>query len=255
VLLADAAVLSSQSMERESMQIVDLRTRRDERLLDELYRELYLPAFPIREEQEDPSVWAPALWGQDSGGSRLHFLVAGENLDEPEARQLIGFVACEYYPQSRCGLVSYMAVSPASRHHGLGRRLLETARHTLQVDADEALACLFGEVNDPDKVAPEQDSMPPRTRLKIMEKLGARRVPVPYVQPELRPGKGRSYTLMLVAFPPDRGELAAIPSQVVRAFLGELYRELGVEPLDSDPDFSAMMLSLEGDAVTLEPLR
>src|SRR3954453_5039565 len=71
-------------------EFVDLRELRDDELLERTYREVYLPSFPLPEEQEDPSTWRPLLWGEaDPDQPTLHFLVAGRGLDGSD-RELAG---------------------------------------------------------------------------------------------------------------------------------------------------------------------
>ena len=245
-------------MAEPDLELIDLRERRDEELLDALYRELFLPNFPDPDEGEDPSIWAPLLWGEpDSSQPVLHALVAGENLTSPHGRQLMGLVLCEYYRRSSCGLLSYVATRPGLRRRGLGRRLVERAVGTLRADAaadGHELRAFFGEVHDPAKVAPSEDVFDPTSRLEVMERLGARLVPVSYVQPELGPGLKRSDRLLLVAFPID-GPARELPAQTVRDFLHDLYRALGVADPDGDADYARMRAELDAPTVGLSPVR
>ena len=59
-------------------EVVDLRDGRDEALLDHLYQTLYLPNFETPEQQEDPLIWKPLLWGPVPPPPKwiLHILVA-----------------------------------------------------------------------------------------------------------------------------------------------------------------------------------
>ena len=124
----------------------------------------------------------------------------------------------------------------------------------LRADAGAAgrrLAAVFGEIHDPGKVEPGDDSMAPLDRLRVMDALGARRVPVPYVQPALSAGGERGRTLMLVAFPVEGHPVAAVESSVVRAFLGELYDVLEVPDLQRDLDFARSLVALQDDTLDL----
>ena len=110
---------------------------------------------------------------------------------------------------------------------------------------------MFGEIHDPGKVEPGDDSMAPLDRLRVMDALGARRVPVPYVQPALSAGGERGRTLMLVAFPVEGHPVAALESSVVRAFLGELYDVLEVPDLQRDLDFARSLVALQDETLDL----
>jgi GNAT superfamily N-acetyltransferase len=239
------------------LELIDLRERHDEELLAALYRELFLPNFPDPDEGEDPSIWAPLLWGEpDPSQPVLHALVAGRDLASPSGRDLRGLLLCEFYRRSSCGLLSYIAIVPTFRGRGLARWLLERAVETLRADArsgDQRLRAVFGEVHDPARVDPSQDAFDPTSRLEVMEKLGARLVPISYVQPELRPGLLRSDRLLLVAFPID-GPVRSLPAETVRDFLRDLYSALGVRDPEGDPDYTRMSGQLE-PTVSLRAVR
>ncbi len=86
-----------------------------------------------------------------------------------------------------------MAVHRGVRRQSVGRLLLARAIRTLEADAaaDGAqLRAVFGEVNDPARVQEDDDLMNGDERLETLDRMGARRVPMPYVQPQLRPGQG-----------------------------------------------------------------
>jgi hypothetical protein len=241
----------------EDVEVIDLRDRPDDGLLDRVYTELYLPSFPLPEEREDPSVWRPALWGEpEDDASTFHFLVAGSGLGGV-APKIAGLITFEYYAGSRCGLIGYVAVALGGRRAGLARELLARAVRMLHADAAAAgarLAAVFAEINDPTKVSAADDSIDPRERVAAMARMGARRVPIPYVQPELRPGQGRGRRLVLVAFPLDGTPVSTLETNVVRAFLAEYYEGFGVADPEADPDLAAMTAALDGDEVALGEL-
>jgi hypothetical protein len=180
-----------------------------------------------------------------------HFVVARAG------REVLGLIVCEYYPRSRSGLVSYVAVAEAARGRGLGRRLVDRAVALLRRDAEAAAAKLvtvFAEIHDPAKATVRDDVMRPLDRVRAMAAFGAMRVPVAYVQPELEPGAGRGRTLMLIAFPPGGGPFETLPTKVVRTFLEELYEALDVTRPREDVDFVRSLVGLSGDEVELAPL-
>lgn len=124
---------------------------------------------------------------------------------------ILGGITYELYPQSRCGLVTYMVVAPHVRERGLGRALLDGAAQQLYALGARAV---FGEVNDP-RVHGEAA----RPRLERFLRWGASVVEVPYVQPSLGAGLARDAGLRLILLPP----LRAIDDEIVHAFMRELY--------------------------------
>jgi hypothetical protein len=143
-------------------------------------------------------------------------------------------VVCERYPESGCGLVTYLVVAPHARRRGLGRALLARARETV----GEA-ALVLGEISDPrgggDAAAWD--------RLERFQRWGARALDVRYVQPDL--GDGRDRRLILVAFDPP----PVVDGAVLRGFLREFYRV--VEGKDPDGE----MLASVSDRVHWHVLR
>lgn len=124
---------------------------------------------------------------------------------------IVGGITYELYPQSRCGLVTYMVVAPHAREKGLGRALLEGAGQELYARGARAV---FGEVNDP-RVHGEAA----RPRLERFLRWGAQLVDVPYVQPSLGEGLARDDGLRLIVLPP----VPVVDAQLVRDFIRELY--------------------------------
>ena len=237
----------------DQYEFVDLRDTRDDALLHAFYTELYLPAFPIVTEQEDPAVWAPRLWGP-AGRLELHILLAGAHLADPKRRVIVGGVAFELYRESQCGLLTYLVVAPSARRCGLGRLLVTRALHTLSTRAAETggpLRAVFGETNDPALVSAERDSMDPRRRLEALSRLGARIVSMKYIQPELVQGQGRGHEMLLIAFPSDGARNDAIESACVLAFLEDFYRTNGNGDPSLDREFQQMIASMPGSMVPL----
>jgi hypothetical protein len=242
----------------EQLEIVDLRTSRDEELLEEIYEGLYKRSFPFEEEREDLEFWRRNLWEPRPDSLVVHFLVAGRGLRDGRSREIAGFIGSEYYPESRVGLVTYIAAAPEWRGRGVGRELLDAGFRALENDARTVggqLHAVFAEIHEPTRIESNVDSIPPRDRVAIMARYGAKRVPIPYVQPALGGSGDRAYGLMLVAFPLrgrgfPRGQLSA---ETVSRFLRELYATAEGEVRDDDRDFSRMLNALTKD-VELEEL-
>jgi GNAT superfamily N-acetyltransferase len=242
------------------MEFVDLRDRRDESLLRAVHDGLYVGSFPIEEEREDLEYWRSSLWGdgEDGRGPSVHALVAGTKLDQPQERRIAGLAFVELYLASGVGLLSYLAVDADFRRAGLGRQLVSRGLEALRQDAvrrGSALNAVFAEVHDPD-AAEERlpaEVMDPTERVSFFAKLGARRIPIPYVQPALAEGRDRARSLQLVALPGE-GRDRTLPSSLVRDFLAELYELSEGNRAPADGEFRAMTEALEADSIQLSPL-
>jgi hypothetical protein len=241
------------------LEFVDLRTTRHPGLLEAVHRDLFLPNFPDPDEQEGPDDWRPRLWEDPPPPQpEQHAFVAGTHLGSDARRALAGFAFVERYRESGCALLSYIAVESSQRRHGLARKLfglaLGSAKEAAQRDGRPVRAT-FAEIHDPWRVNQADEVIDPADRASIMERLGAWRVPISYVQPALDENSKRSDRLMLVAFPPA-GE-RAVDADAVKAFLSEYFRALGIEKPADDPDLARMekeLKELGGDAVDLVPL-
>ena len=225
------------------MDIIDLRDNHDGDLLQQVYKDLYLACFTDPDEQEDLEQYRERLFDaqKPSPQPETHFLVAGERLSDPEMRAISGMLIFELYRESSCGLLTYLAVAPADRSRGLGRKLTRRAIEILSKECAETggLRAVFAETHDPALIGPAADAMFPRDRIEVMKRLGARLVPVRYVQPELRPGDGRSRKLLLITFPIIPNEPRVVSGPALLGFLNEFYRALGVPTPPEDDDFQA----------------
>jgi GNAT superfamily N-acetyltransferase len=241
------------------MEIVDLRDHCDEDLLRVVHDGLYVTSFPLEEEREGFDYWLAALWGDgEDSGTQVHAFVAGLNLGEPTRRQIAGLAFVELYRKSACGLLSYVAVDPEFRRRRLGRTLVSRGVEALRQDSRELrrpLRAVFAEVHDPDaaKSFSYDDVMDRAERMSFFARIGARRVPIPYVQPALAPGHERGRALQLIALRNDPEE-RTLPSAVIRDFLSELYELSEGNSSPADPEFRAMTEALATDSLRLGPL-
>lgn len=230
-----------------ALQWVDLAERFDADLLEQAYRTLYLPAFPVSEEREDPAIWTPRL--QDPAAHpRLSFVVAGTGLDDPAQRTIQGLLVTEYYAESRCLLLSYIAVAPDMRGQGVARWLLDIQAARIAsgaVSGGQPVAAVYAEIHDPERIDAQDDVLDPHVRVDIMARLGARRLPVEYVQPALGPGRQPSHDLWLLVFPELAAARPASAVETLRAFLIEFYRALGSPAPDDDPAYAAVFASID----------
>ncbi|MCX5741909.1 MAG: GNAT family N-acetyltransferase [Proteobacteria bacterium] len=175
-------------------------------LLEEFYRGIYLGAFATQAEPLD--TWRRAL--RHELPYELHVRIA------TDADGITGGITYERYPQSQCGLVTYLVVASRARGRGLGRALIDDALGALA-----SCAIVFGEVNDPRR--PHVDAPAAWSRLIRFQRWGARVADVDYVQPALGDGLARDRGLLLIAFGGDALG-ASLDGAVVRAFVDELYQ-------------------------------
>lgn len=211
-----------------------------------MHRELFLPNFPDPNEQEGPDDWRPRLWeSHEPPQPEQHGFVAGTHLGSAARRSLVGFAFVERYRASACALLSYIAVEKGRRRRGLARELFDRALSSARVAAQQdgqPVRAVFAEIHDPRLDTDASDVINPVDRLRIMERLGAWRVPITYVHPALDEGSERSERFMLIAFPLDG--VPTVDTGAVAKFLDEYFRALGVEDPAGDPDLLKMQHEL-----------
>lgn len=230
-----------------ALEWTDLGEHFDAELLEAAYRQVYLPAFPIRDEQEDPAVWAPRLI-DPAARPRLSFLIAGMHLDDPDRRVIHGLLIAEYYADSRCLLVSYVAVAESARRQGVARYLFDVLKSRIEagtVAGGAPVAGVLAEVHDPARIAAAEDVIDPWARIEAMTGLGARKLPIDYVQPALGVGKQPSHTLWLMIIPVLTGPDAVFTTTTLREFLIEFYRLLGSAEPERDSAYATVFASID----------
>jgi ribosomal protein S18 acetylase RimI-like enzyme len=159
----------------------------------------------------------------------------------------LGSVAGVYLEGVNAGFVTYLAVRPEGRGHGLGRALRLRLVEVFRADARRAgwddLAWVLGEVR-----------LESAWLRRLVDHRGALPFDLTYYHPGMRPGDDhRPYALYRQPVGDDRSEL---PAQLVRRILYAVYRR-GYRvryPLEHE-GFAAMLDQLDGrDLVGLHTL-
>jgi GNAT superfamily N-acetyltransferase len=221
--------------------IDDIDDPKSAALLKRAYNEVYLPAFPIAAERETLEQWTSRLKrGKDD------IVICGENLGDPEKAVIKGICVGVYYSISDVGLLSYYAVHPKAQGQGIARQMINRVKDLMLERAEEkggVLKGVFIEVNDPAKVPANKDSFDPALRIDVSHKLGARDIPVSYVQPPLQPGAPKCDGLKLMAYPHPKTNKYPGPD-AVKAFMEAMYQSHGIDTA-KDADFKKSMEDIE----------
>ncbi len=214
------------------------------------YRDVYLPAFPLENERESLEKMEALLKGAVPEVDMV-VVIAGQNLDRSDTADIYAMSVGYYYREAKTGLLAYNAVAPEHRSKGLGRKMVESRIEAMKDLAARDGAALEGvliEVNDPAKIKPEDDSIDPATRIKIFEKWGAQKVPIPYVQPVLEPGGKSCDTLLLMSYAVDG---AHIKPGTLKKFLQSVFYLCLKKGFEQDEaylkGFERMMKVIDGE--------
>lgn len=175
----------------------------------------------------------------------------------------VGALFLEWFADIRAALLCYFAIRPDLRRQGIGRRLVSAA--TPQWRAALKPHVVFAEAEDPrfrdtDSAAHADGGI--RTdsdigtdrgvdygdgdaRLRLYAGFDMRRLPIPYLLPELAPGAGRLPGLLLlvaeaddvVSPTPDRIRSTAVEDFLLRYFA----RQEGIAVGDEDPQLRQLL--------------
>jgi hypothetical protein len=225
------------SRKHEIVIIDDIDDPVSAKLLKRAYNEVYLPAFPIAAERESLEQWCARLKrGKDD------IVICGENLSDPDKAVIKGICVGVYFSISDVGLLSYYAVSPTAQGQGIAKLMINRVKELMLERAESQgnmLKGVFIEVNDPAKIAANQDSFDPATRVSVSHKLGAKDIPVSYVQPPLQPGASKCDGLKLMAYAhPKTGKYPG--PDAVRSFMEAIYMSHGID-ITTDADYKKSM--------------
>ena len=193
--------------------------------------------FPDADEREDARYILDRI---ASGSTCPHTHLMLYLLCSPggEKRFVSGCVV-EFYPDSACGLVSYLFVEAAYRSIRIGQQQEKIAESMatgpdgfvglmtfLQLKYQKMWQAVFFESQNPFSTHPGKESIPANKRIEFLHRLGARRVNFDYIQLSLDDQKQVATNLYLLTIPWLTGLGDAVPIRVVLSFVMELFRSL-----------------------------
>ena len=196
----------------------DLDVDPDDELLDRFHRDVLTVSFSP-DELDDVETMAPGLRGE--GDTEVLCSVA---VDSDGA--VLGGVVGEVFVDEQVLLLSYLAVRPDLRGRGIGTALMSTLRRV--GTRTPPSGCAVGEVHDP-RMWSDVPGDDPLSRLRLYERLGARVLGVPFVQPALDDGLAPHPRLPAARVPHrladrDHGRgRCAVPADLVGRFVRRYY--------------------------------
>lgn len=195
---------------------------------------IYCESFPDDNEREE---MADILSRIGAGGPpplpNTFMIVAGD-----EAGHADGLLVVDWYRASRVAHLTYLAVDRACRQRGIARALITDAlpRSLANIEQREGFTftAIVLEVHKP--WIGRDDVFDPDTRMGIFAGLGAKWVPIHYVQPCLPQRREGAQDLLLMALPAGNLPQDEMPAQCLVDFLAEFFRGLGIpDPEERQP--------------------
>lgn len=168
----------------------------DATVLDVVYNDLLVPAFP-EDELVDHATFHAAY---GAGESSVPGLVA---LDEGRP---VGVALGERHQGTGIVLLGYLAVSTSQRSRGFGAALVDRLR--IIWGADPATTAVLAEVEDP-RSRPVTRFGDPWARVRFYFRCGARLLPIDYFQPRLAPHLARVEGMLLLSLLADRSTVGS----------------------------------------------
>ena len=203
-------------------------------LVRTFYDALLTPQFP-EDELESFEQLARSL-GDGAGG-----------ILAVEAGRVVGGVVDEAFDEAGVQLISYLAVDPSARGHGLGAQLVRGSV------AASPFPLIVGEIEDPRYWA-KTGTTDPVARVRFWARLGCRVLPLPYVQPRLDPQGDRvRHLLLIVLAGSGTTPEVSVQGAPVAAFLREYFTATeGAEP--EDQEYRDLIERCSPDSLRLWPL-
>jgi hypothetical protein len=201
---------------------------------------IYEEAFPDEDEREEWKDIQERCFNEFSE-PRTFILMTRE------AEEISGGIIADYYPNSGVFHLIYIAIKKNKRGKGIARKLIKSllpeAISQIQLSADFIAKAIIFESNIPWKTG--IDSIDPKSRLQIFDKLGARLIPITYVQPALSSNRNKVENLFLLCFPlTENSSFTEINAAVINDFLKEFYHGLGIKDPEKNTDFNRMIKEL-----------
>lgn len=181
-------------------------------------------------------------------------MIAGTNLNDPENATIVGINQGWYFKESATAVDFYLAVSENHQKQGIGDLLLKALNNRFDRIAQThgtELKGLFIELNDPEKVSAEEDSMDPYARAAMYAKRDWLQVPVNYWQPATESVDETDY-MHLISGKMSNGKHADL--NAVKGFLKDYYASSDYESAEASDKYNGMIREL-GDDMQYTPIK
>jgi GNAT superfamily N-acetyltransferase len=225
--------------------------------LSRFYDGLYVCGFPDPDERESLVNMKHYLKLRREGWygpNNYHIILALDGSD------IIGASVSDYLAKPNCGVIEFLLVAEQLWGKGIGQALHNATIAAFDGDARRTgrrgIDGIVIELNDPFRVAPQDDNYDPFDRAMIWDRWGYGRLCFPYVQPALS-DEQQPVTCLLLGMKPMTPRLRneVPPDTVCDVLEGYMRWAMRIDQPALDPTFVGMKQYLSKlPAVAIEPL-
>lgn len=190
-------------------------------------QQIFINAFPNSDERESfTEDIIPRIKGCNKTQPKSFCVLAAED------DSIVGGLVADWYPDCNALEIIYITVDSSTRKKGIGKGLLDNGIKLIQsallaAPHPKKIEAIFLEVDIPSFTMDAPSSMDPIDRLKFWNYMGAKRIPINYVQPPLGKGKQPVSNLMLMCLTGyGTGITDKIQTSIVKKFLKDFYNGL-----------------------------
>jgi len=211
------------------------------KLLKEVYYQILLPCFPDPEDHLDWRTMKKMVkrsFKDPSCNEKILISVSCQIMPDGEKKPVSFFVGI-YYRRSATGLISYMGMRDGCRGlsaSNIQKQVLIEMEKTATLYHSH-LRAVFSLVDLPEKADSRYITLPPVQRIRIMERNGARYIPIDFYYPAF--DKGVIFPIKKrVSYKDDAALLGyklhgSIPTENpkdIENFIDDFYRSYGIDP-------------------------
>jgi GNAT superfamily N-acetyltransferase len=224
--------------------------------LSRFYDGLYIAGFPDANERESLANMKRYLQLRREGwyGPNNYHIILALDGDRTVAASV-----SDYLAKPNCGVIEFLLVDESIRGSGIGKMVHTATIEVLDADAHRigrsGVDGIVIELNDPFRVAPQDDNYDPFERAMIWDRWGYGRLCFPYVQPALS-DEQEPVTCLLLGMKPIAPSLKdQVPAATLCDVLeGYLRWAMRIDEPELDPTFAAMKQFLSNTStVHIEP--
>ena len=227
-------------------------------LLKDVYYNILIPCFP---NPDDHLSWFKVKYmikknlESQTDNDRIIILVSKEILPDGSQKP-ISFILGVFYKKSQTGLISYMGVLPGHEKSAsnIQNILLDEMQNTA-IKYQKKLKAGFSMVELPQYSNTQYYTIDPVLRIKIMERRGARHIPISFVYPSFG-SSIFSYLLKKHTYKHDAALLAykvneQYPTdepELIKNFIDDFYKSYDIEP---QKDLMVLQMKKEIDNIPI----